>query len=83
MISASQTQHLRPRYSLRPLLHIQLEIGPFLDGSLKVIEGRGYDPDGKVTFNALGIISVDEGTGAYMMRSYALEQGRLRAQAQG
>ena len=24
MISASQTQHLRPRYSLRPLLHIQL-----------------------------------------------------------
>ncbi|HEY6146748.1 MAG TPA: DUF1579 domain-containing protein, partial [Thermoanaerobaculia bacterium] len=27
-------------------------IGPFLDGSVKVIEGRGYDPDGKVTFNA-------------------------------
>jgi hypothetical protein len=23
-------------------------IGPFLDGSVKVIEGRGYDPDGKV-----------------------------------
>src|SRR6266550_5468089 len=31
-------------------------IGPFLDGSVKVIERRGYDPDGTVTFNALGII---------------------------
>src|SRR2546425_4402790 len=25
-------------------------IGPFLDGSVKVIEGRGYDSEGKVTF---------------------------------
>src|SRR6476620_6589663 len=34
-------------------------IGPFLDGSIKVIEGRGYDADGKVSFNAFGIISYD------------------------
>src|SRR5262249_32576370 len=27
-------------------------IGPFLDGAVKVIEGRGYDRDGTVTFNA-------------------------------
>jgi len=46
-------------------------IGPFLDGSVKVIEGRGYDPDGKVTFNALGIISYDPGKKTYSMRSYA------------
>src|SRR5450631_3175654 len=32
-------------------------IGPFLDGSVKVIEGRGYDSDGSVTFNAFAIIS--------------------------
>ena len=32
-------------------------IGPFLDGSVKVIEGRGYGADGKVSFNAFGIIS--------------------------
>src|SRR6266567_2308978 len=32
-------------------------IGPLLDGSVKVIEGRGYDTDGKVTFNAFGTIS--------------------------
>lgn len=47
-------------------------IGPFLDGSVKVIEGRGYDPDGKVTFNALGIISYNPDKKAYSMRSYAL-----------
>lgn len=46
-------------------------IGPFLDGSLKVIEGRGYGADGRVTFNAFGIISYDPATGAYSMRSYA------------
>src|SRR6266481_3989395 len=50
-------------------------IGPFLDGSVKVIEGRGYDPNGKVTFNALGIISYDPDKKTYSMRSYAL--GRL------
>ncbi|MEP6755693.1 MAG: DUF1579 domain-containing protein [Chthonomonadales bacterium] len=50
-------------------------IGPFLDGSLKVIEGKGYDPDGKVTFNAFAIISYDTAKKIYTMRSYA--QGRL------
>src|SRR5262245_37860830 len=47
-------------------------MGPFLDGTLKVIEGRGYEPDGKVTFNALGIVSYSLEKKAYMMRSYAL-----------
>jgi hypothetical protein len=47
-------------------------IGAFLDGSVKVIEGRGYDAQGQVTFNALGIISYDPAKKAYSMRSYAL-----------
>jgi len=47
-------------------------IGSLLDGSVKVIEGRGYDADGKTTFNALGIISYDVATRQYSMRSYAL-----------
>ncbi len=47
-------------------------IGAFLDGSVKVIEGRGYDDQGKVTFNALGIISFDPEAKAYTLRSYAL-----------
>jgi hypothetical protein len=61
-------------------------IGPFLDGTVKVIEGRGYSPDGSVGFNALGIISYDPATKAYNFRSYA--QGRsgdfvLRPNADG
>ena len=47
-------------------------IGPLLGGSVKVIEGRGYDPDGKTTFNALGIISYNVATKSYSMRSYAM-----------
>ncbi len=34
-------------------------IGPFLDGTVKVLEGRGYEADGKVSFNALGTVSYD------------------------
>lgn len=46
-------------------------IGPFLEGSVKVIEGRGYDPDGKVSFNAFATISYSPTTRAYTMHSYA------------
>ena len=46
-------------------------IGPFLDGSVKVMEGRGYEPDGRVAFNAFGVISYDPATKKYTMRSYA------------
>ena len=46
-------------------------IGPFLDGSVKVIEGRGYDSDGKVTFNAFGTVSYNPATRAYTLHSYA------------
>ena len=49
-------------------------IGPFLDGSIKVVEGRGYDADGKVSFNAFGVISYDPAPKAYTLHSYA--QGR-------
>lgn len=47
-------------------------IGPFLDGAVKVIEGRGYDADGKLSFNSLGIVSFNPATRAYSMRSHAL-----------
>lgn len=49
-------------------------IGPFLDGAIKVIEGRGYDSDGRVSFNAFGVISYSAETKSYRMRSHA--QGR-------
>jgi len=46
-------------------------IGPFLDGSVKVIEGRGYEPDGRVSFNAFGVISYQTEKQAYVLHSYA------------
>lgn len=49
-------------------------IGPFLDGPVKLIEGRGYEADGKVGFNALGIISFDPRSGKYKMTSHAMGQ---------
>src|SRR5262245_23418059 len=51
-------------------------IGPFLDGSVKVLEGRGYDASGKVSFNALGIISYDTEKKTYTLHSHAM--GRVR-----
>ena len=50
-------------------------IGPFLGGSIKVIEGRGYDDAGGVRFNALAIVSYDPATRSYTMHSHA--QGRV------
>jgi hypothetical protein len=50
-------------------------IGLMLDGAVRVIEGRGYLPDGSTGFNAFGIISFNNATGTYSMRSYA--EGRM------
>ena len=50
-------------------------IGTFLGGSVRMIEGRGYDPDGTVTFNALGIISFHADTNSYTISSWALGRG--------
>jgi hypothetical protein len=47
-------------------------IGPFLDGSVKVLEGRGYDADGKVTFNAFGTISYNPATKGYTLHAHAM-----------
>lgn len=46
-------------------------IGPFLDGAIKMIEGRGYNPDGKVSFNAFGVVSFNPMTKSYNFHSYA------------
>lgn len=43
-----------------------------LDGSIKVLEGRGYDAEGKVTFNAFGIISYDAGKQVRTLHSHAM-----------
>ncbi len=45
-------------------------VGPMLNGTVTVIEGRGYRPDGKVAFNAFAVASRDKRTGKWEMRSY-------------
>lgn len=51
---------------------IQTErIGSLLDGTVKLIEGRGYDATGATVFNALAVISYDPKADKYRMRSYA------------
>ena len=32
-------------------------VGTFLDGTIRVIEGRGYEADGRVSFNAFAVVS--------------------------
>jgi hypothetical protein len=47
-------------------------IGPFLGGAVKVIEGRGYDASGQVTFNALGVVSFDPAKHTHTLHSWAM-----------
>ncbi len=46
-------------------------IGSFLGGTVRVIEGRGYNADGTVGFNALGVISYNPPTSSYLITSWA------------
>jgi hypothetical protein len=46
-------------------------VGPMLDGTLRVIEGRGYRADGALQFNAFAVVSFAVDTKKYTMRSYA------------
>jgi hypothetical protein len=47
-----------------------------LDGTVRVIEGKGYEPDGRLSFNVLRVISYDPDSETYSMRSY--QSGRVR-----
>jgi len=46
-------------------------VGSFLDGSVKVIEGKGYEADGSVAFNAFATVSYSPATRVYNLRTYA------------
>jgi hypothetical protein len=65
-----QARTMQPGGEFRTITQTE-RIGPFLGGALTVIEGRGYDAGGQVTFNAFGIVSFDPATRTYVMRSYA------------
>jgi len=49
-------------------------IGTMLGGTIRVMEGKGFNPDGTVGFNAFAVLSYDPVTKAYALHSYA--QGR-------
>lgn len=46
--------------------------GSMLEGSVKLVEGRGYDSAGRTVFNAFAIISFDPVKRTYSMRSHAM-----------
>lgn len=46
-------------------------VGNALDGTIKVVEGTGYNADGSVAFQAFAVISFDVPSGRYLMRSWA------------
>jgi hypothetical protein len=46
-------------------------IGHILGGTLKIIEGRGYDRNGSLAFSAFGVVSFNPATQSYSLRSYA------------
>ena len=50
-------------------------VGPLLDGTIKLIEGRGYDTNGKTQFNALAVLTWDNQKKNFVMRSYT--KGRM------
>ena len=47
-------------------------VGSLLGGTVKLVEGRGYEADGRTTFNALGVISYNPATRDYSIKSYAM-----------
>jgi hypothetical protein len=45
-------------------------IGTMLDGSIRVMEGKAFNQDGSVGFNAFAILSFDPVRGAYRLHSH-------------
>jgi hypothetical protein len=53
-----------------PLVQTE-RVGPLLDRTVKLVEGRGYDAEGRTVFNAFAIISYDPVKRAYALRTYS------------
>jgi hypothetical protein len=59
-------------------------VGPLLGGTVKLVEGRGYESDGRTGFNALGVISYNPANRKYSIQSYASGQaGAFPLEASG
>lgn len=47
-------------------------VGTLLGGSVRLVEGRGYDAGGNTVFNAVGVISYDPVRRGYSIRTYSM-----------
>ncbi len=47
-------------------------VGTLLDGTVRLVEGRAYDSEGKTRFNAFAVISYDPVRRAYSMQTHAM-----------
>lgn len=59
------------RGGVTEMVHTE-RVGPLLDGAIRVVEGRGYDAEGKTVFNAFGVISYDAAADAFSMHTNAM-----------
>lgn len=50
-----------------------------LDGTILLVEGTGRDAEGKVVFNALGIVSYNPDTNTFGMKSHVLDGKQTEA----
>lgn len=64
-------RHTTPDGTVHELVQTE-RVGPMLDGTIRVIEGRGYGTDGSTVFNAFAVLSWDAARQAYGMRSHAM-----------
>lgn len=49
-------------------------VGPVLGGRARVIEGKGYDDEGNVVFNAFAVISPAQDGDGFVMQSWTLDR---------
>lgn len=63
--------HTNPDGSTHVLTQTE-RVGSFLDGKVKVVEGRGYEADGRLTFNALGVVYFDHQRQVLRFQAHAM-----------
>ena len=61
---------MTPDGSMRTLTQTE-RVGTLLGGSIRLVEGRGYDADGETVFNAFAVISWDDATDQYRFHTWA------------
>jgi hypothetical protein len=63
--------HTNPDGSTHVLAQTE-RVGSFLDGKVKVVEGRGYEADGRLVFNALGVVYFDQQRQVLRFQAHAM-----------